>query len=231
MLIVLRSRKFNRKRSKHLHVAVAHKQNHSTTLPDHSYLFIKLIMKITLFITCFLAVSSAWAPPTSTRCSNVEPSITCRASPHAQQEHQNAVSPTAFLHVNADKVIMAVVVCGWTLGFSGGPALAADVASGKTIFDANCAACHAGGQNLVNAPRTLEKEAIESNLGSLDLDVVKSFVQNSASTCLVVCVYELHACSHATEIHVACRPTAILTPFLLTTAFSFSSSWRPFVWR
>lgn len=41
------------------------------------------------------------------------------------------------------------------------PALAGDAASGAKIFSANCAACHAGGNNVVNAAKTLKKEALE----------------------------------------------------------------------
>jgi cytochrome c6 len=37
------------------------------------------------------------------------------------------------------------------------PALAADAASGAKVFSANCASCHAGGRNLVNAAKTLKK--------------------------------------------------------------------------
>ena len=38
------------------------------------------------------------------------------------------------------------------------PALAGDAASGAKVFSANCAACHAGGNNVVNAQKTLKKE-------------------------------------------------------------------------
>ena len=41
------------------------------------------------------------------------------------------------------------------------PALAGDAASGGKIFSANCAACHAGGRNVVNAAKTLQKDALE----------------------------------------------------------------------
>jgi cytochrome c6 len=41
------------------------------------------------------------------------------------------------------------------------PALAGDAASGAKIFSANCAACHAGGNNVVNGAKTLKKEALE----------------------------------------------------------------------
>ena len=44
------------------------------------------------------------------------------------------------------------------------PALAADVDAGETVFNANCAACHAGGQNVIMPEKTLEKAALESYL-------------------------------------------------------------------
>lgn len=74
------------------------------------------------------------------------------------------------------KKATAAVVCGWTV-FTG--VAFADVEKGKVIFDNNCAACHVGGQNLINAPRTLQKGAIEKNLGSLEPATVQNFVQNS----------------------------------------------------
>ena len=41
------------------------------------------------------------------------------------------------------------------------PAIAGDAASGAKIFSANCAACHAGGNNVINGAKTLKKEALE----------------------------------------------------------------------
>ncbi|AFY57916.1 cytochrome c, mono- and diheme variants family [Rivularia sp. PCC 7116] len=40
------------------------------------------------------------------------------------------------------------------------PALA-DAAAGGAVFNANCASCHAGGRNLVNAQKTLSKADLE----------------------------------------------------------------------
>ncbi|GAB4529991.1 MAG: c-type cytochrome [Pleurocapsa sp.] len=49
------------------------------------------------------------------------------------------------------------------------PALAGDTANGAKIFSANCAACHAGGNNVVNATKTLKKEALDKyEMNSLD---------------------------------------------------------------
>merc|ERR1719480_105608 len=44
------------------------------------------------------------------------------------------------------------------------PAFAGDVAAGEQIFNANCAACHAGGQNVIMPEKTLEKEALDQYL-------------------------------------------------------------------
>jgi len=51
------------------------------------------------------------------------------------------------------------LVAAW-LSFAGA-AHAADVANGAKIFSANCAACHAGGRNVVMANKTLKKDALE----------------------------------------------------------------------
>jgi len=37
----------------------------------------------------------------------------------------------------------------------------ADAGAGAQVFSANCAACHIGGGNAVNAAKTLKKEALE----------------------------------------------------------------------
>jgi cytochrome c6 len=58
------------------------------------------------------------------------------------------------------------------------PALAdADTASGAKVFSANCAACHAGGNNLVNAAKTLKKSDLEK-YSMASLDAIKTQVTN-----------------------------------------------------
>merc|ERR1712137_761684 len=44
------------------------------------------------------------------------------------------------------------------------PAFAADADAGGLIFSANCAACHAGGNNVIAAEKTLKKDALVSYL-------------------------------------------------------------------
>ena len=61
------------------------------------------------------------------------------------------------------KKIIAVMLLGiaiFTFAFSNS-ALAADSGNGAKIFSANCAACHAGGKNLVQADKSLKKDALE----------------------------------------------------------------------
>merc|ERR1712193_136308 len=41
------------------------------------------------------------------------------------------------------------------------PALAADIENGEQVFGANCAACHAGGNNSVVPEKKLKKEALQ----------------------------------------------------------------------
>ncbi|MEH1868199.1 MAG: c-type cytochrome [Nostoc sp.] len=61
------------------------------------------------------------------------------------------------------KKMITVILLGiaiFTFAFSN-PALAGDAVSGAKVFSANCASCHAGGKNLVQAAKNLKKEALE----------------------------------------------------------------------
>nr|YP_010032280.1 PetJ [Schizocladia ischiensis]QOW07487.1 PetJ [Schizocladia ischiensis] len=40
---------------------------------------------------------------------------------------------------------------------------AGDVGKGKTIFDANCAACHDGGNNVIMPEKNLKKDTLAQN--------------------------------------------------------------------
>jgi cytochrome c6 len=44
------------------------------------------------------------------------------------------------------------------------PAFAVNAGNGEQVFNANCAACHAGGQNVIMPEKTLEKEALDQYL-------------------------------------------------------------------
>ncbi|MEH2250451.1 cytochrome c6 PetJ [Nostoc sp.] len=61
------------------------------------------------------------------------------------------------------KIITVMLLLGiaiFTFIF-GSSALAADAVSGTKVFSANCASCHAGGKNLVQAQKNLKKDALE----------------------------------------------------------------------
>ncbi len=55
------------------------------------------------------------------------------------------------------------------------PAQAADLNNGAKIFNANCSACHVGGNNVIIANKTLKKEALEK-YGMNSLEAIKTQV-------------------------------------------------------
>lgn len=58
----------------------------------------------------------------------------------------------------------------------------ADLALGQQVFEGNCAACHAGGNNNVIPDHTLRKAAIEQFLdGGFKLEAIKYQVENGKS--------------------------------------------------
>jgi len=68
---------------------------------------------------------------------------------------------------------------GLALGFAlrSSSALAVDVENGSNVFSANCAACHAGGNNAVQPDKKLKKEALEQ-YGMFDVDRIRYQVTN-----------------------------------------------------
>jgi len=60
-----------------------------------------------------------------------------------------------------------------------GPAYAGDAAAGESIFSGNCAACHAGGQNVIMPDKTLQQEALTQYLdGGANVKAVVKQVTN-----------------------------------------------------
>jgi cytochrome c6 len=57
------------------------------------------------------------------------------------------------------------------------PAFAADANHGAQVFSANCAACHIGGGNVVNAAKTLKKSDLDK-YGMASADAIKTQVNN-----------------------------------------------------
>jgi cytochrome c6 len=52
----------------------------------------------------------------------------------------------------------------------------ADVDNGAQLFQANCASCHGGGNNIMSAKKTLKKDALEKYV-SLDQTKLQAFVE------------------------------------------------------
>lgn len=61
------------------------------------------------------------------------------------------------------KYISSLLICLFALNVFSTQSNAADVENGERIFTANCAACHAGGNNVIMPEKTLKKEALETN--------------------------------------------------------------------
>ena len=60
----------------------------------------------------------------------------------------------------ARKSATAVLAAGVAVA----PAFAADIDNGASVFAGNCAACHAGGNNVIQNEKTLRKEALDQYL-------------------------------------------------------------------
>ena len=61
------------------------------------------------------------------------------------------------------RIIAAIVciVCLVLFAVPSGAIAGGDANAGAAVFSANCAACHSGGLNAVNAEKTLQKSALE----------------------------------------------------------------------
>lgn len=72
--------------------------------------------------------------------------------------------------------VLMLAVTWATLWFSS-PAYAANLDNGAKVFSANCAACHIGGGNLVNAAKTLKKNDLDQ-YQMASIDAIKTQVTN-----------------------------------------------------
>ncbi|NJP10674.1 MAG: c-type cytochrome [Leptolyngbyaceae cyanobacterium RU_5_1] len=55
------------------------------------------------------------------------------------------------------------------------PAYAADIVNGAKVFNANCSACHLGGNNVIIPSKTLKKETLEK-YGMYSSEAIKNQV-------------------------------------------------------
>lgn len=77
------------------------------------------------------------------------------------------------------KLLSALLLIGAVFAFAcQSPAIADE---GAGIFAANCAACHAGGKNIVNATKTLSKEDLEK-YGMNSLDAIVTQITNGKAS-------------------------------------------------
>merc|ERR1712190_503681 len=61
----------------------------------------------------------------------------------------------------------------------GKPALAADLENGESVFQGNCTACHAGGNNSVVPEKKIKKAELEKYLiGGYNVEAIKTQVTN-----------------------------------------------------
>ncbi|WP_448570460.1 cytochrome c6 PetJ [Trichothermofontia sp.] len=70
-------------------------------------------------------------------------------------------------------ILLGTIAC-W-VSWVATPAIAADLANGAKVFSANCAACHAGGLNIVNATKTLQKGDLDKN-GMASVEAIQAQV-------------------------------------------------------
>lgn len=78
-----------------------------------------------------------------------------------------------------------VAAMGLLAGVAGGgqPALAADLENGEGVFNGNCAACHAGGNNSVQTEKKIKKPELEKYLtGGYNIDAIKYQVTNGKNS-------------------------------------------------
>uniref|UniRef100_A0A6U6VWQ6 Cytochrome c-553 n=1 Tax=Zooxanthella nutricula TaxID=1333877 RepID=A0A6U6VWQ6_9DINO len=65
----------------------------------------------------------------------------------------------------------------------GRPALAADLENGETVFQGNCAACHAGGNNSIATEKKIKKAELEKYLtGGYKVEAIQYQVTNGKNS-------------------------------------------------
>mmetsp|Transcript_20527 Transcript_20527/g.44677 ORF Transcript_20527/g.44677 Transcript_20527/m.44677 type:complete len:132 (+) Transcript_20527:145-540(+) len=74
------------------------------------------------------------------------------------------VASASAFSLNKADIAKAATAGAVAFGVAVAPAVAGNVEAGELVFNANCAACHAGGQNVIMPDKTLEKEALEKYL-------------------------------------------------------------------
>lgn len=131
----------------------------SLSLPKFKYLLLSVVLLLSVD-------SHRWQP--------------AFAAPHAKQQQlqrTTTTTPIPAAAVGTTMMTMALTLL-WTASVVVVPAYAADadLQNGATLFQNNCAGCHAGGMNFMSEKKTLKKDALEQ-YRSLDQATLQSFVQ------------------------------------------------------
>merc|ERR1712226_1598610 len=76
------------------------------------------------------------------------------------------------------------VALGLLVAVAGGrPAVAADLENGETVFQANCASCHAGGNNSIVPEKKIKKAELEQYLaGGYKVEAIITQVTNGKNS-------------------------------------------------
>merc|ERR1712060_830429 len=76
------------------------------------------------------------------------------------------------------------VALGLLAAVAGGrPAMAADLENGETVFQANCASCHAGGNNSIVPEKKIKKAELEQYLaGGYKVEAIITQVTNGKNS-------------------------------------------------
>jgi cytochrome c6 len=56
------------------------------------------------------------------------------------------------------EVAAPMIAAALAASLAAAPVFAADAGAGQSVFDGNCAACHAGGQNVIMPDKTLQQD-------------------------------------------------------------------------
>ncbi|MEA5593849.1 cytochrome c6 PetJ [Rivularia sp. UHCC 0363] len=76
------------------------------------------------------------------------------------------------------KKIVSILLLGVAIfSFAFGRPALADASAGAAVFNANCASCHAGGRNLVQANKSLSKADLEK-YGMNSIEAITNQVTN-----------------------------------------------------
>jgi len=89
-----------------------------------------------------------------------------------QAPHKVAARPDKAVHNKLVSMTVGAVAAGLCIA---SPVMASNLQLGEEVFSNTCAACHTGGQNIVQVEKTLQKSALEQYLdgGLSEASIIK----------------------------------------------------------